>query len=125
MTKRALIVDDEQDILNVLSRILKRLDFETETACNGQEALDKVNTSSFDLIVLDNTMPVMTGEEFLENIYAAKSKDYAIILTSGRALNMFDLINRGEYFTIVDYILNKPYKIDNIREIIKELKLND
>ena len=122
--KKVLIVDDEKDILVLLSKFFERLNFEADSAQDGKEALAKIKENQYDLVVLDNQMPVMTGEQFLEEIYTTKKKDFKIILTSGRTLNLFKLLNKGQYFTIVDYVLNKPYKFNDIKEIMEELELS-
>lgn len=66
---RALIVDDEPSICVLLSRILVR-DFacETGTASNGLEALELLGRESYDFVLLDLLMPVMSGIETLQTI---------------------------------------------------------
>lgn len=66
MTK-ILIVDDSKVVRSFISRCLDELGFsDKEEAIHGQDALDKVNTSMPDLILLDWNMPVMDGLEFLK-----------------------------------------------------------
>src|SRR5215469_1562791 len=63
MTARSkiLIVDDEPFNVDYLEQELEYLGYETITATNGQEALQKVKTDAPDLILLDVMMPVMDG----------------------------------------------------------------
>ena len=73
MTKlKTLIVDDETELRKSVVSILKNtsieIDFEIEEACNGREALDKVKTHPFDLILMDVRMPEMNGLEALKEI---------------------------------------------------------
>jgi len=58
---RILIVDDERMIVDYLEEYLQRLGYETATAANGREALEKVAVDSPDLILLDIVMPVIDG----------------------------------------------------------------
>lgn len=58
---KILIVDDEPFNVDYLVQELEDLGYETVTATNGQEALEKVNTEALDLILLDVMMPVMDG----------------------------------------------------------------
>jgi len=51
-----------------MARLLKLCGFETQTAANGREALDKLHHWSADLVLLDLMMPVMDGFAFLEAI---------------------------------------------------------
>ena len=62
--KLALVVDDDPDARDLVSRTLVSMGLEVSSAENGQQALDKMN-EAFDLIVLDLSMPVMNGFEFL------------------------------------------------------------
>ena len=58
---RILIVDDERIIVDYLEEYLQRLGYETVTAANGRDALEKVAAHSPDLILLDIVMPVIDG----------------------------------------------------------------
>ena len=62
--KLALVVDDDPDARDLVSRTLVSMGLEVSSAENGQQALDKMK-DAFDLIVLDLSMPVMNGFEFL------------------------------------------------------------
>jgi CheY-like chemotaxis protein len=66
--KRVLVVDDQSDCSEPMARLLKLCGFDTQTAANGREALDKLNHWSADLVLLDLMMPVMDGFAFLETI---------------------------------------------------------
>ena len=63
-----LIADDNPLMLELVSTILKGAGYETELAENGQIALAKLEKADFDLIVMDNHMPVMTGVEAIKVI---------------------------------------------------------
>jgi CheY-like chemotaxis protein len=58
---RVLVVDDEPDILEVLTDILGGLGYDISTAANGAEALAIVRMRPPDVVLLDLTMPVMSG----------------------------------------------------------------
>ena len=67
---RILIVDDEQMNLDMLSRRLQRSGFTVEVAASGAAALDRVRLQSFDLILLDQMMPEISGSEVLRRLRA-------------------------------------------------------
>lgn len=60
---RILIVEDNLINQKVATRLLSKLGYETEIAPNGQEAIQKLKSTSFDLILMDCQMPVMDGNE--------------------------------------------------------------
>ncbi len=63
-----LLVDDEQNNRKTIIRLFEDYNIEFTQACHGQEALEKLNESKFDLILLDIKMPVMGGIEFLTQL---------------------------------------------------------
>ena len=68
MKKHILIVDDEKIIRTVLHRILNNSGFVTEIAVNGKDALTKIHSKKFDLILLDILMPEMNGLQFMSEL---------------------------------------------------------
>ena len=66
--KKVLIVDDEPDIVSYLEMILQDNGFETETAVNGKEALEKVRNDRPDLVTLDISMPEASGTRFYKEL---------------------------------------------------------
>ena len=65
---KILIVDDEQSIRYVLREILEDEKYQVEDAANGQEALEKLQSESFDVVISDIKMPKMDGMALLENV---------------------------------------------------------
>lgn len=80
---RLLIVDDNRVNRLLLSRSVELLGHSAEVAENGREALEKLRTGSFDLMLLDIEMPEMNGFEVLEALKLDPSlKDLPVIVTS-------------------------------------------
>ncbi len=63
---RLLVIDDEPDLLELLSRTLKLAGFEVDTTGDGHTALTRLNETNYDLIVCDVRMPGMSGLEIFE-----------------------------------------------------------
>ena len=121
MSKTVLIVDDEKEILDVLTMIFESLDYKCLTAENGEVALKKIKVKDIDLLILDNMMPQMSGEEVLETIHREKLKNFKIIFSSGQTMSLLQLVNEKEYFVNIDYLLNKPFNIEKIKEALEEI----
>ena len=67
---RILIVEDEPHIVESLSYILKRADFDVAIADNGLEALERLRRATFSAMILDVMMPGMSGFDVLREVRA-------------------------------------------------------
>ena len=84
MSKKILVVDDEEDIIIFLETFLQNEGYETKTAMNGVEAYEAVKKEKPDLITLDLQMPKNTGTDFFRNIRRHKEyRDIPVIVISG------------------------------------------
>lgn len=112
-----LLVDDNPTNLNLLSRMLTREEYKVRAVTNGPRALESVEASPPDLILLDINMPDMDGYEVCERLKADdKTRQIPIIFIS--ALN--DTQDKIKAFTAggVDYV-TKPFQI---REVLARVQ---
>jgi DNA-binding response OmpR family regulator len=82
--QKILAVDDEQDIIELLSYNLSREGFEVATAVDGEEALKKIRARSFDLVILDLMMPGIQGMELCRILRNTKTRFPIICLREDR-----------------------------------------
>jgi two-component system NtrC family sensor kinase len=114
--QRVLIVDDEPGIVDVLKQALDGKGFQTETAGNGVEALSRLASNEYDLIISDICMPEMNGEK----LHAAIGERYPhlqdrIIFVTGDTVSPSSrnfLEQSGARW------LNKPFDICEIERIV-------
>jgi two-component system cell cycle sensor histidine kinase/response regulator CckA len=119
-----LIVDDEKSVLEVTSKMLKKLGFQTLLAGSGEEALEalKANRGRIDVVILDMILPDLSGSEIYERMKEVYPR-VRILLSSGYSVNeeISGLIARG-----ADGFIQKPFSIahlvDTIREILENPK---
>jgi two-component system alkaline phosphatase synthesis response regulator PhoP len=78
--KRVLIVDDEPDILEIINYNLVKEGYETYTAKNGDEALEKARTTNPNLVILDIMMPGKTGMQVCEVLRANPAFNDTLII---------------------------------------------
>jgi DNA-binding response OmpR family regulator len=119
---KILLVDDEKPIIEQLRSILERAGFVVTSAANGEAALDQVETSSPDLIVLDVLMPRLNGREVLRRLRQANNWTPVILLTQvGESAERIMALEEG-----ADDYLNKPYDpyelIARIRAILRRAR---
>lgn len=68
MNKKILVVDDESDILKIVTMRLTKMGYDLVTAHNGQEAIELARREKPDLILMDCQMPVLSGLEACRQI---------------------------------------------------------
>lgn len=83
---RILLVDDEEEILHLLTRRLTRKGYEVTTATDGSKALAAFQHGAFDVAILDFMMPGMNGLELAEQC-RARHPDLRILMMTGSPVN--------------------------------------
>ncbi len=111
-----LVVDDERDFADLLAERLRTRGMEVHTAYSGQEALAVVRAFAPEVVVLDITMPGMSGLETLDAVKAEKPSPEVILLTADSTLNTAVAGMKGGAW---DY-LTKPTDIDMLVAAIGE-----
>lgn len=79
---RVLLVDDEQAIHRIIEAVLTRVGIEVDSALNGSQALLKIRNAPYDVIVLDQHMPGMSGLEVLRELQHISPDIPVIMLTA-------------------------------------------
>ncbi len=79
--KTVLVVDDDKSILRTFTRILQRAGYETETAENGKEALEKIHARNFDIALVDVVLGDSNGLDLLPKIEENSPKTVKIMIT--------------------------------------------
>ena len=77
---KILIVDDEETVIFLLEKLLKK-DYTLETASNGKDGLEKVDSFQPDIILLDISMPELNGLQALREIRKSGNKVKIVFLT--------------------------------------------
>jgi len=116
--RKILVVDDDAAIRYILVRLLSEENYHVLTAANGVEALALVDSTTFDLVLLDLNMPVKDGWETFEQL-TAKNPLMPIILITARPNQFFPALASG-----VGALLEKPLDftklLNTIRDLMKE-----
>ena len=120
--KRILIVDDETINLDFFELMLTKLGFIVEKAGNGMDALEKLQATFPDLILLDNIMPKMSGWELIKILKSdSKLKEIPIIMLSA----LDDVKDKVEGFELgVDDYITKPFNFTEVLARIRSVLRN-
>ena len=113
---RLLIVDDEAEFLMSSTKALNRRGFEVDVAPNGVTALEKVEASDYDVVILDVKMPDIDGIEVFRQIRRTQPLLPVILLTGHSSLGDAFLTSKEG---VTDY-LSKPIEIDELIKVVRE-----
>jgi len=115
--KKILIVDDEEEIREIISRVFSRLNYDVTAVEDGIAALESIKTFKPDLIFLDIMMPGMNGVQFLRKVAPLKTKPYKIVVVSG----FINEETKEECIAFgVQSIIHKPFDIKTIVKVAKD-----
>ena len=117
--KNILVVEDEESILTLISRVLQKSSYNVVTAENGNKALEEVekNPLNFDLLITDVVMPGMNGHDLndrLREIYP----EIKTIFMSGYTANIIadsGILDEGINF------LQKPFSVNQLIDKVNEV----
>ncbi|MCL4475006.1 MAG: response regulator [Nitrospirae bacterium] len=115
--QRILVIDDESDIIELLSYNLEKEGFKVSSALDGEEALKKIREGVFDLIILDLMLPGLQGVELCRILRNdPKTKDLSVIMLTAKGEEVDRIL--GLEIGADDYI-TKPF---SPRELIARIK---
>jgi hypothetical protein len=118
-TQHILLVEDEERLARLGQRVLESAGFEVTMHTSGVQALDdfRADPNRFDLIVTDNTMPQMTGLQFVEKALLSRP-DIPVLMVSGigETMSINELRTHG-----VTQLLPKPYRAEELKAIARGL----
>ena len=120
--KKVLIVDDNSLNLKVASKILSKYEVDIDTASSGKECIEKVKNIEYDLILMDEMMPNMSGTETLHVLRENKDFNTPVIVLTANALvgERESYIKKGfsEY-------LSKPIVREDLERLLKHFLGNN
>jgi YesN/AraC family two-component response regulator len=117
---RILFVEDELDLIKIISDTLDKLKANFITANNGVQALEIFkNDKDIDLVVTDINMPIMNGLEFIEKIRET-NKEFPIVIMSAHTETEY--IKSAESLNVSKYLL-KPFDFIKFIDLVYELNL--
>lgn len=117
MERTLLLVDDEQNIMSALTRLLRRDGYQILTANSGREGLAVLAENKVGVILSDQRMPEMSGSEFLSMVTELYPDTVRIMLSGYTDLaSVTDAINRGAIYKF----LTKPWEDELLRENVRQ-----
>jgi two-component system cell cycle sensor histidine kinase/response regulator CckA len=116
-----LIVDDEMVVRAVAEAILKKYGYKIITACDGEEALDKLarHDGEIDLVLMDMTMPRLSGMDTFRHMRKGQAPNVPVVICSGYLVDHSGFAE--ETGSIPNGFLQKPYEIDDMSRTVRRV----
>jgi len=111
-----LVVDDEEIARNNIEHILEKENYHVVTAANGIEAVEKLETSVFDVVLTDLKMEKVDGIGVLEKVKSKYPDTQVIMITAYATVNTaIEAIKKGAFHYIA-----KPFRLEEVRSTVKQ-----
>ena len=114
---RILVVEDEKDLNNIITKHLKKNNFSVDSVFNGEEALEYLDYGTYDLIILDIMLPKVNGYEVIKKLRENKNEIAILMLTARDSIE--DKI-KGLDLGADDYLI-KPFDFGELLARIRAL----
>lgn len=114
---RLLLIEDDKEIINLLSIALKSLGFAVDSAENGENGLNLALINHYDLIITDYNLPIISGREIIESVRSENQSTPILVLSVRSEISdRVELLNLG-----ADDYLTKPFTLSELLARIKAL----
>lgn len=113
--KKILIAEDENILRELLTELFISYDFQVKCVQDGNELLEEVLQSHYDVLIIDKNIPLIDGVECIKQI-RSKNISTSIILATGSLIE-----NESEVNSLIQKIILKPYNFDELLVAVNEL----
>ena len=118
-TKNILVIDDDNNICHMLDEMLSSDNYYVETFTDSPEAVERLYEFPFDVVITDLKMPDLSGWQVAKKV-KEKNPSIPVIMITG-SKTMYYKKSMAEFG--VDYVLNKPFNVQKILEIVSDFLL--
>lgn len=108
--KRVLVVDDDRAVRRMVTSVLTREGYDVDEAENGEEALKDIGWDGYVAIILDLTMPILSGYDVLRAISQVRDDSRCVVLMSAAGQRDVDKVDS----TLIRAKLRKPFDISEL-----------
>lgn len=120
MKNKTIVVEDDPDINQLITYNLRKEGFIVEQAFDGDEAIERLRSAYFDIVILDIMLPGINGFDICKEIKESDSSSRSfIIVISARSSSQDKLY---AHILGADCYLSKPFKVGTLIEVVKEVQ---
>ncbi len=111
---KILVIDDELSMREFLEILFQKQGYQVESAASGEEAIERIESENYHLIICDIMMPRVSGMEILKRAFELNPNALVIMITAyASPENAVEAMKLGAY----DYI-TKPFQVDEIKLVV-------
>ena len=114
---KILLVDDDNQLVSMLEQFFKKLNHAVDSCCNGQDALQLIALSAYDLLILDWSLPGMSGADICAQ-YRSRGGQATVLFLTGR--DDIDSLEKALQLGADDYV-SKPFAIRELNARVNAL----
>jgi len=118
--KRILVVDDEEQIRDLLTRMLELEGFAVDTAEDGEVGMEMLTRTSYDLIIIDMIMPVKDGLKLIMELVRDCPEQRILAISGGGAIKAERYLTMAGYIGDDIAILEKPFTREALLALVNE-----
>jgi len=116
---KILIIDDDEALLTVYSTAFKKEGYEIVSAINGQEGLEKAKETGINLILLDQVLPDISGNEILKTLkQTPETKEIPVMILSN--FSQEELVKQAIDEGAIDYVFKYQVELSDIVNKVKD-----
>ena len=104
-----LVIEDDVMINNLLCKVLSDNGYETDSAFDGEEGINKALAKEYEMILLDLMLPKKTGEEVLGEFRKTRNTPAIVLSAKNEVINRIELLRLG-----ADDYISKPFDVDEV-----------
>ena len=113
--ERILVTEDDASILRLVTAILRRAGYEVDTVTNGRDALERIERTPYDVLVLDLMMPGSSGFDVLARLQVTDPHHKFVIIMSAASIDIVAKAVNSNVFAV----LRKPFEIDELTAAVR------
>ncbi|KKQ41385.1 MAG: hypothetical protein US60_C0042G0018 [Microgenomates group bacterium GW2011_GWC1_37_8] len=120
ISKKILIIEDEEAVLDILDKKLREEGFETVTSRDGKEGLEIALREKPDLVLLDLILPTMDGLTLLDKLRAdVAGKNLSVVILTN--LDNAEKIEEGRKKGVYDYLVKTDWTLEDVIKRVKQV----
>jgi len=125
VTKRILVVDDKNELLHLMRRVLENEQYQVSILQDGRDAYARVKNQLPDLLILDLKLGEVSGQDILKQLkYDSITEDIPVIVYTAAVLeaeevNRLVTDNPRHYQGV--HVVQKPFELDNLLSLVQQV----